>query len=76
MGKEWLVNILIEAEAVGADEPWLSVRLDQASIYGFVSGDRLGEIAKHLTEVHAKWLKARERLDDFNSERFHPTGRV
>jgi hypothetical protein len=70
------MNIRIEAEATGADEPWLRVQLDHASIHGFVSGDRLGEIAKHLTEVHAKWLKARERLDEFNSERFHPTGRA
>jgi hypothetical protein len=70
------MKMLIEAGADGADDPWFAVHIDNASIGGFIDGGKLGEIAQHLTEVHSKWLKARERLDEFNSERFHPTGRV
>jgi hypothetical protein len=70
------MNIRFEADADSADAPWFSVSVDNANISGYIDGKQLGEIAKHLTEVHSKWLRARERLDDFNSERFHPTGRV
>jgi uncharacterized protein YggL (DUF469 family) len=68
------MKLEINAEVDHTGDPfWVSVTIDNASMHGYVDGERLGKIAKHLTEAHNKWLAARESLEEFNSRRFHPT---
>jgi hypothetical protein len=65
-----------DTHATGTELVWLSLSVRNATIHGFFDYEAIKDLHSALGKSLAEVEKNKEKLEEFNSERFHPTGRV
>ena len=65
----------IESHGAGTEEVWLSLSLKNACITGFFDVESIQKLHAALGASLNEVAANKEKLEEFNSERFHPTGR-
>lgn len=67
----------LDCHASGHEQVWLAVRGSAGgSIYTFLDVDEARRLHAALGKALSEADANREKLEEFNSERFHPTGRM